>query len=314
MIISAKRMFYFFLQQQKKSNEIKGFPQIQEFACQKLQDVKANSLLFHRNKGLEICFIHKGQYDWRIEGNSYTLHPGYASITCPWQVHGNSQGILQRGVLYWLIVSPKKFPKHGDLELGPWSNLSKSEQIEIGKILIENKNFSIRNGLPIKTVMDKIYLELQDQPTYYQHRVNSLLDELFVYLARELKSASKPRKDLSETDPLFGLQQAICAQLAHSWTLDELSHQLRVSRSTAYHKIKNATGFSPLEYVNYLRIVEAQEQLRQSVLSITDIALACGFSSSQHFAGVFKKFCGKTPLEYKNSENLEQDSDNIPVW
>ena len=48
-----------------------------------------------------------------------------------------------------------------------------------------------------------------------------------------------------------------------------------------------------------MRIEESKKLLRYSTQSITDIALAVGFSSSSYFNTTFKKIEGKTPLEYR---------------
>jgi AraC family transcriptional regulator len=49
------------------------------------------------------------------------------------------------------------------------------------------------------------------------------------------------------------------------------------------------------------RLNEAKRRLKESDESITDIAAALGFSSSQHFSTHFKKMFGCTPTSYRRS-------------
>ncbi len=56
-------------------------------------------------------------------------------------------------------------------------------------------------------------------------------------------------------------------------------------------------------YVNQLRVMEAQRMLMQSEASVTTIALECGFQSHGRFYASFKKFCGQTPRQFRQSQS-----------
>ncbi len=99
------------------SNElIKPFPQILEYGKQKFDKIFLNSLNFHYNKGFEFCFVHKGRYQWVVEGQEFTLYPGDTFITCPWELHGSKGGVLDLGILSWLIIHPGYLADTSDLE------------------------------------------------------------------------------------------------------------------------------------------------------------------------------------------------------
>lgn len=53
------------------------------------------------------------------------------------------------------------------------------------------------------------------------------------------------------------------------------------------------------EYKRKLRIEKALSLLKSSSLSVTDIALACGFFDQSHFIRVFKEVTRLRPLQYK---------------
>ena len=52
------------------------------------------------------------------------------------------------------------------------------------------------------------------------------------------------------------------------------------------------------QYLNKLRINHALEIMKDTTLSITEVAMQCGFSDSTYFSKVFKKYTGKSPLDY----------------
>ena len=57
----------------------------------------------------------------------------------------------------------------------------------------------------------------------------------------------------------------------------------------------------PNNYINKFRMERAAEMLRQTELSMTEIAERTGFSSSRYFSTTFKKYMGVTPTQYKNA-------------
>jgi AraC-like DNA-binding protein len=69
-------------------------------------------------------------------------------------------------------------------------------------------------------------------------------------------------------------------------------------------------------YLTRLRISRARDLLRSSDHSVTEIAISCGFSSSQYFANVFRRLVGQTPsafrMGYEGIYQLEVDPKTIP--
>lgn len=74
-----------------------------------------------------------------------------------------------------------------------------------------------------------------------------------------------------------------------------------------FHRIFSAwMDENPQDYINRLRLERAANLLVKSpALTITEVAFACGFSSSSAFARSFKKYFGVTPSQYLN-ENLSK--------
>lgn len=67
------------------------------------------------------------------------------------------------------------------------------------------------------------------------------------------------------------------------------------------HNFKSATGLPPHQYVLHTRLQRAKEMLRQTDLSVLDIAYAVGCQSISRFNLLFKKEMGTTPSDYRAS-------------
>jgi AraC family L-rhamnose operon regulatory protein RhaS len=103
-------------------------------------------------------------------------------------------------------------------------------------------------------------------------------------------------------DPCEKLLRQLHSDYALPWTLKSMSELTGLGRTRLSQLIKERTGDSPIIHLNRLRIGKAQGLLRHTRQSITEIAFACGFQSSQYFARTFKQITGgRTPRDYRSS-------------
>lgn len=70
--------------------------------------------------------------------------------------------------------------------------------------------------------------------------------------------------------------------------------------STFHQRFKAARQMTPHQYIMRQRVGKAQEMLvANPSLSLSEIALACGFSDQAHFATLFKRITGTTPTSFR---------------
>lgn len=83
-----------------------------------------------------------------------------------------------------------------------------------------------------------------------------------------------------------------------SYTVEQLSADLCMSRMTFYRKIQSQTGQSPTEFVRTIRLRRAAVLLREGHLTVTEISYATGFSSLSYFSRCFRTMFGVPPTQY----------------
>jgi AraC-like DNA-binding protein/mannose-6-phosphate isomerase-like protein (cupin superfamily) len=108
----------------------------------------------------------------------------------------------------------------------------------------------------------------------------------------------------NEAEPEHVVQSAVDHMKLHLTepdSIESVSKSIHCSRSRLFTVFKESTGMTPNDYRVRMRIAQAQELLTDSDDSITDIAILLGFSSSQYFSTVFKKYSGQTASEYRES-------------
>lgn len=83
--------------------------------------------------------------------------------------------------------------------------------------------------------------------------------------------------------------------LADPLTLVELAAVAGLSEFHFARMFRHSVNMAPHQYVMQRRMVRAEALVANSPLSLTEIALCCGFSSSSHFSNRFKAALGCTP-------------------
>lgn len=70
-------------------------------------------------------------------------------------------------------------------------------------------------------------------------------------------------------------------------------------RRSFSRRFRAATGFSPNEYVQAVRVEEAKHLLESSSVSVEDVAMAVGYRDERAFRRVFRKRTGLSPSAYR---------------
>lgn len=84
-------------------------------------------------------------------------------------------------------------------------------------------------------------------------------------------------------------------------SIDLLCQEIGISRANLYRKIKAISELSPTELIRNKRLEIAMKYLKETEMSISDIAVALGFSSHSYFSNSFKALYGMSPSEFVQS-------------
>ncbi len=136
-------------------------------------------------------------------------------------------------------------------------------------------------------------------PVKSEIEVLPVLFELFSSLA--LRFREEHRNPGRTYDPQFWARQVKRQVDAHVYTpakIEEIADSIPLCKRQLFKYFRQCYGCSIKQYQIRRKIDEAKYLLAQSKMKITDIAYELGFSSSQHFATVFKKITGHSPGKY----------------
>jgi AraC-like DNA-binding protein len=281
----------------KECKELHAFPHIIEFALKKINTIQFDSFKKECSGCLRFYYIADGRFDWLIEEQHHVLYPGDLAIVLPGQSFGGEKDLLDIGTLSWIHIELQHLEPGGKIAMGSWSRLTDSESTTIGRILLLNNNPVLSKLKDAGTIFQNIQNEFVNQEIGYCARINQLIDELCILVARQLTRQNISRRDFPQA--FMKLEQTLRENLSHQWTVEEMAALVGLGTTAFSEKVKNYTGFSPLNYLINIRISEAIKLLKRPEVHVTDIALDVGFYSSQHFATTFKKLTGYTPSEFR---------------
>lgn len=106
--------------------------------------------------------------------------------------------------------------------------------------------------------------------------------------------------NVSHDDPVI---QALQVWLAENYrqqnVVAELIRRSGLPARSFARRFNAATGYTPLAYVQALRIEEAKQMLERSDMAVEDIGVEVGYQDSVSFRRLFKRLAGVTPTEYR---------------
>ena len=87
-------------------------------------------------------------------------------------------------------------------------------------------------------------------------------------------------------------------------SMDNFCREINMSRSNFYRKIKTLSDLTPNELIRNTRIQFAAKYLRETSLTISEVAYAVGFSSPSYFSKTFRSLLKESPSEMRDKHQL----------
>lgn len=135
--------------------------------------------------------------------------------------------------------------------------------------------------------------------------VPALLDMLLLYILRTWFDEQPERGTTTGwaaalADPAINAAlQAIHGDPAQHWTVQTLGDQAGLSRAAFARRFTALVGQPPLAYLTWWRMTTAARLLRESDVSLSEVAARVGYTSEFAFANAFKREYGTAPGKYR---------------
>ncbi len=81
--------------------------------------------------------------------------------------------------------------------------------------------------------------------------------------------------------------------------VEEIASEINISVRQLQRLLRAELDKTPKQYITILKLEKAEDLLRNSQYTVSEIAFKCGFADPSYFGSVFKKYFGITPAEYR---------------
>jgi AraC family L-rhamnose operon regulatory protein RhaS len=260
---------------------------------------------WHRNEGIEFTYVSRGRTAFAVEGRESMLRRGHLTVTRPWQTHRVGNPNVGASRLHWLILDVGVRRPHQPWRWPDWLVCSPADLRSLTTLLRHNEQAVWAVGEAVGSAFERIAAAVDgwsgpSPETRIKLEINGLLVALHEILTRRRVPLDRRLIRAERTVRMFLADLA--RDPAGPWTLDSMAEECGLGRTRFAHYCRQIANTTALEYLARCRVEAAARLLRaRPGMSVTEVALASGFSSSQYFATVFRKFLGRSPREVRKA-------------
>jgi AraC-like DNA-binding protein len=254
----------------------------------------ASRVTWHSHKGFELLFLLDGATTYEFAGKkSVELHGGHFLVLPPGLIHRGLHDMRLPSTICGLAFKASR--------ASGWrhTTFTGADLSRLRATLAKADQTAHPLGPGLRWLVRRMMEETAAFPTN-PHRtearvaLRSLICSVLVESMRQLQvPPAEPKQFVAAAVTYLRLH------LSDPLRMDDLVRHVGFSRARMFDMFRAQTGLTPNDYLQRLRVERAQEQLRQTTLSVTDIALATGFSSGQYFSTVFARYTGVSPTEFR---------------
>jgi signal transduction histidine kinase/AraC-like DNA-binding protein len=145
----------------------------------------------------------------------------------------------------------------------------------------------------------RVYLPLADEEgPIVESQTSATIEQSATTLMPLLTSVLSHASDLVQRAARF-MEQNYTTAISRS----EIAAALGVSPDYVTRIFRRETGMSPTQFLARYRIAQAQKMLRETRLTITEVAMQVGIDDPAYFSRIFHQETGRSPQQYRKSTN-----------
>jgi len=242
----------------------------------------------HEHQGrMEIVLIIKGKQIYTVRGNEYTVNSGEVFVTFPNELHSTADYPEDKSLLYYLIIDIDKLKTD-------YIGVSTDESEFLLQAISNMKRRVFKGADDLKPMLDGIFTTYYGNSPFKNTMIRNLLSNFMINII-ECERAGETWNNSVMQKVLDYIEQNIYEDISVSM-LSEIA-ELSLARFKA--NFRKQIGLPPREYVLRRKIEIAKGMLKNSDLTITELAYKLSFTSSQYFSTVFKRFTLVSPNEFR---------------
>ena len=265
---------------------------------------------WHRNEGIEFHFLESGTMPYSQENNEVVLTPNHLTITRPWEAHRVGSPNIGMGKFYWVIIDLGVRRPHQEWVWPDWITLTDDDLLRLTKILRHNEKSILKTDQSVRDCFKRINTAINtDNKGSNASKIRLLVNYLLI-LILDLLDTENIEFNESLTDSSRSVEyflKELKTNLPEEWTIERMSQSAGVGLTRFTYHCKQLTNLTPMRYLTMLRLEMSKKILLENEsITVSEAAYMCGFSNSQYFSTVFKKYEKCSPSEYRRLHSVNE--------
>jgi len=256
----------------------------------------------HYHSYIEILYGITGTYEVILNGKSHKFTEGDLVLINSKEVHLINSFTKEGGHYIVLRFEPEVIYSnmfHNHLHLKyvlPFILETSTHQKVIKKNIIE--------ATFIPELLHEILREFQMEAYGYELAIQNHIGRIFLWILRYFNETSPEFMASGLTDITFikRLQPSFDYVLEHfneELKATDMAALCNMSSSYFSRTFNSQMGINFNEYINYIRIMEAEKLLVSTTMNVTEIGIAVGFSDTSYFIKLFKVYKNISPKQFR---------------
>jgi len=256
----------------------------------------------HFHNCLEIGFLQDGDGVYHSGDNSRPFKTPCLVLTAPNVPHVHSLETESSNSWKWIYVDPLAMLDY----LSPRLSGKISEYMR--GLNCDNCILTKEEFPEIYTIAGMIVSEMENAQPHHHHIVRELFGVLFLLLLRAFPNAAQSDDNISAR---LGCLAPAIAYITENYmnniSIDQLAQMCHVSTSHFRRLFKKALGWSPLDYLQIIRIDHACKLLYNCEYSVTEVSMRVGYPSASSFNRQFHRIHGISPNQWRQKMRSEEN-------
>lgn len=281
-----------------------------------------NSMPAHWHEDIEMFVPNEGEVEYNINGKLVKVSPGQGLLINSRRIHSSSGKNLPDCYYNLLIFHPMVLCVSKEIEKQVVQPIIGSSfdyiLLQKGTPWHENilhwfsiiKERHVDKSIPRKFAPMEFSIFKENEDKSEKCAVAGLVYLIWSEIAGNITPDEKPHSECNQLSSMKAMISYIDKHYAEKMTLDDIAAAGLVSKRTCGNLFERFLYISPMKYLNEYRLKQSIDMLKGTDMTVTEIALACGFSGASYYAESFRRECGKSPTEYR-AELEENVGNNI---
>lgn len=227
---------------------------------------------------VEIALVESGVVQYEIAGNETIVREGHVFVVPRGVVHRTSFLTPVRAIALWLGAD---FVAEVGDAMGPMT-----PALAAGRATASTTR--------VRALLDLLVDEVNGGAAGHARAAEALSESVVIEVLRHAPRGERGVRDPRVMQAIAQMNEAFDEPLG----IDDLAKTARMSRFHFSRLFRDEIGQAPYQYLLRVRVAKAAEMLRGGHCSVTEAALACGFTDLSRFARTFKKHTGKSPSTF----------------